>query len=162
MWLWSDWRWGSDREVKAWMEPEQGVQARVQALEGGAWEPPTPHYQVARAAGSTTYCTVSQSTRSLDIRDQPDSGGVLGFLSQVQINRTNYILNIFKSIIRSCPYWERDAQSLPILGDQPSGQWRYFMYSCTWLTYYWVLQIYPINVDTNRSFLRFWLTTQWS
>ena len=39
------------REDQARLEPEQGVQAGIQALEGGPGEPEEAHHQVARAAG---------------------------------------------------------------------------------------------------------------
>ena len=47
----SDRWWRSHREDQARLEPEQGVQARVQALEGGPGEPEETNHQVARPAG---------------------------------------------------------------------------------------------------------------
>ena len=55
LWLRSNrWRW-SYREDKAGLEPEQRLQAGIQALEGGFGKPKEANHQVARTAGRDCY-----------------------------------------------------------------------------------------------------------
>ena len=46
-----DWRWRPHRQDQAGLEPEQGVQARLQALEGGPRKSAQTDHQVARSPG---------------------------------------------------------------------------------------------------------------
>ena len=57
VWLRLDWRRRPHWKDQAWLEPEQGVQAWVQALEGSPGESQEANYQVARAAGNQSNIT---------------------------------------------------------------------------------------------------------